>query len=170
MKPQTGSAPNNDTAIDLASCAILRGLAALLIGACLCLPATADPIDGYFLNSALFGHIVQPDKNSCSPTAVLNSMVFLQNRYPNIYGMNLVGPAPRDVFTAENELSSDMKTTTGTTITNFIYGKQQYFKDNAPNTTGIGAQVSAYWPWGLVKPPGVSAHTKPTGRNTSFPT
>ncbi len=147
-----------------AQATVIRGLATVLIAACLCSPAFADPIDGYFLDPKLFGNMVQPDKNSCSPTAVVNSMVFLENRYWDTYGLKLVGPTPADLLTAETELATDMKTTNGTSITNFIYGKENYFQDHAPNTTGIGAEVSAYWPWGLVKPPGVAAHTKPTAQ------
>jgi hypothetical protein len=54
-----------------------------------------DPMD------KLFGHLNQHDTicgaMGCGPTAALNSLVFLQNKYPTTYGTDLVPAVTTDL-------------------------------------------------------------------------
>jgi hypothetical protein len=103
-----------------------------------------------------YGHVVQTSitgcnsgtdgtNSACGPTAALNSLVFLQNRYPGIYtGTNALIPhqdgntTEQDQIQAGETLACYMGCgSNGTSISNFIQGKQQYFEATAPNTTSI---------------------------------
>jgi hypothetical protein len=115
-----------------------------------CLSAGAASIA---IDQGLFGHLNQADvdvctsqtgiNNSCGPTAFVNSMVYLENRYPTIYDHNLIphldnNTAYQDQIAAAETAACYMGcdgNAGGTTISNFINGKQLYFDASAPNTT-----------------------------------
>lgn len=108
------------------------------------------------LDPNLYGHVVQTSitgcnsgtdgrNSACGPTAALNSLIFLQNRYPGTYsGTNALIPhqdgntPEQDQIQAGEVLACYMGCgSNGTSISNFIQGKQQYFEATAPNTTNI---------------------------------
>jgi len=106
-----------------------------------------------FLDPTKFGdldqHLVDACKDSignslaCGPAAAVNSFVFLENRYPSIYGNSLVDLS--GLFTktqaevmAANDLSSFMGCTPcngGTKFSDFVKGKENYIDLLAPDTT-----------------------------------
>jgi hypothetical protein len=54
----------------------------------------------------LFGHL-ENDGPLCAPTATASSFAYLQNRYPGVYGQNLVGPRA-DLSEVRDELAHNM--------------------------------------------------------------
>jgi hypothetical protein len=111
------------------------------------------------LDSTQFGHLDQANvtdcnnggggiNSACGPTAVVNSLVFLQNTYQTIYGTSLVP------HTAGNTAIQDQTAVgqtlacyqscgeNGTTIDEFINGKEAYINSVAPNTTYFKVQNS----------------------------
>ncbi|HET6183173.1 MAG TPA: hypothetical protein VFA03_06210 [Acetobacteraceae bacterium] len=108
----------------------------------------------------LFGNLNQGDTQcpnvACGPTAAVNSFIFLQNRWPKVYGDRLVpeGADPaaeyQNMIDVANTLGGGeyMNTCTcgtGTFIEQFIVGKQYYIDAMAPNTTTYGAEVTTTW-------------------------
>ena len=94
---------------------------------------------------------------ACGPTAAVNSFVYLENQYSDIYGHNLIPDSNGDgiyhdtndlitvaqILAGSNYMNMDM--TNGTFADNFIYGKYAYIEDNAPGTTTYQAQN--FWDW-----------------------
>jgi hypothetical protein len=137
-----------------------------------------------------FGNLAQgatkcPQVN-CGATALVNSFVFLQKKYPKIYGSNLIGnkganPTQKELVAAADNLSCTFLgncqpgvIAVGTPIGDFILGKQDYFTANAPNTTTFEAQITETWGNPIVvfhkgqgvlnKPAFVADGTKPTAQ------
>lgn len=86
------------------------------------------------LDAKLYGTLSQPDVGDkdatfmCGPVSTVNSLVFLQNKYPSIYGTNLVVGSPAETAM---KLKALMGTTeAGTEFTSLINGKKQWFKDH----------------------------------------
>jgi hypothetical protein len=137
-----------------------------------------------------FGNLAQgatrcPNVN-CGATALVNSFVFLQKRYPRVYGNRLIGnrgmnPTSAELVTAADNLSCAFlgnrqppNIAVGTPIGDFILGKMDYFDNNAPNTTMFEAQISETWGNAIVvfhkgppvnnKPACVQDNTRPTAQ------
>lgn len=94
---------------------------------------------------------------ACGPTAAVNSFVYLENQYADIYGHNLIPDSDGDGIYHETEdliavaqilaspLYMNMDMVNGTFADNFIFGKWAYIEDNAPGTTTYQAQN--FWDW-----------------------
>lgn len=145
-----------------------------------------------FLDAAKFGHLDQSEvecpKFACGPTAATNSFMYLQNKYPDVYGEKLIppttagaAPTKADLVDVANKLGRDyMKTCVpcgpndGTYIEDFIIGKRAYLEAVAPGKTSFLAQINIGWRFGtdtqpddagnpgVKKPVFVSDSTKPT--------
>jgi hypothetical protein len=111
-------------------------------------------------NQNLFGTLNQANTNcpnvSCGPTAAVNSFVFLQNMYANIYPNHVLvpttngnNPTQAEQAAIANLLATDTYMGTcsvcGTTIEDFIYGKNTYINTVDPNSTIFAAQISIAW-------------------------
>lgn len=104
------------------------------------------------LDPAQFGHLDQAlvpgctsgagINNACGPTAALNSLVFLENRYPQIYDHLLI-PQQQGNTTQQNQIAvgetlaclMSCNSTTGTLINDFVRGKKDYIEGQAPGLT-----------------------------------
>lgn len=146
--------------------------------------AAATPIKyDVVLDETLFGNLDQGDlpgcngpdsvpndlgRYACGPTAAVNSFVFLQNKFPNIYKKSLVPELDRtkpandlngdgkvdetdDMIAVGNTLASAQFMNTccdpnsnvrGTFRYSFISGKQKYIESKAPGKTSYAAQDS----------------------------
>ena len=139
-----------------------------------CLVASANPIT-VNLNPDDFGHLNQHSTNcpdfSCSPTAAVNSFVYLQNTYPMTYLHNLAGLSEATEIDAANTLVASMGTCVNgvckkTTWENFYLGKASYIDSHAPGTSNCSSESAFGWvpaqAGGADKPPAVTDNTKPT--------
>lgn len=98
----------------------------------------------------------------CGPTAAVNSFVFLQNMYPDLYDNKLVKKDPDGsdpastgnalIDTGRNLAKNFMNSKGGTFIEDFIYGKQSYINMMAPASTVFQAQIAIQW--NTVRDPG----------------
>ncbi len=112
-------------------------------------PAWAGPTYDKQWDPSLYGGLDQhsthcPDL-ACGPSAAVNSFVFLQNMYPNIYGNSLAGDTYENWVDTANTLLDPRYmdcdcNNGGTTIDNFISGKQDYLNDVAPGSTLVHSQ------------------------------
>ncbi len=105
------------------------------------------------IDQALYGHIDQANvplnpggggQNSCVPTAVMNSFIYLQNRFPSLYGTTLTGA---NATTAASDLGNNYMgstSTNGTSANGWIDGKIRYVNEKAPGTTIFAGQSSVY--------------------------
>lgn len=125
-------------------------------------PARAD-IFSAFESPGLFGNLNQHDTYcdnvACGPTAAVNSFVYLQNRYKNLYDGRLIphvnGNTPyQDMVDVADTLgtsaymySCDLcnPDKNGTYIEEFIGGKARYLNAVAPGTTSIVAMDTLAW-------------------------
>jgi len=89
---------------------------------------------------------------ACAPTAAVNSFIYLQNKYPGIYGNKLVGLGQAvAVATKLGDADADpvryMNTVAnqGTFDDDFIYGKWRYLENVAPGLTVYEAQSMFGW-------------------------
>ena len=130
----------------------------LIFAAGICPRAAADPISK-FIDPSLFGHLDQhktkcPTKG-CGGTAVLNSIVFLQNEYASVYQGLLTGPDESEQITTANQIDDDMQSSEGkdTSWSNFVSGKEQYINGAAPGTTSYSDE-SVYDPKPVIPTPG----------------
>ena len=118
----------------------------------------------------------------CGPTAAVNSFVYLENKYPNIYNSSLI---PAQAVDQDGDGDVDfyddmiavaltlggagfMKTIANNTTwhDDFIYGKYLYLEQQVPNVTIYEAED--HWPWGNhANPPPVP---KPNWVINQFPT
>lgn len=111
---------------------------------------------------SLYGNLNQndiPDIGSmaCGPTAAVNSFVYLENQYSDIYGHNLIRDWNQDGVYQDTEdlistaqiLAALMQTNNdvGTYADYFIYGKWAYIETYAPGTTTYQAQN--FWEWSV---------------------
>jgi len=133
-------------------------LVTLLCAAGLCPRAVADPISK-FIDPSLFGHLNQHKTKcpttGCGATAVLNSIVFLQNEYQSVYQGLLTGPDESEQITTANQISDDMHSVEGqdTSWQNFVSGKEKYINDTTPGTTSYSDE-SVYDPDPVIPTPG----------------
>ena len=120
---------------------------ALLLG--FAAPVSAGAIYDKQWDPSLYGGLDQhsthcPDL-ACGPSAAVNSFVFLQNMYPGIYGNSLAGDNYETWVDTANTLLDPRYMDcdcngSGTTIDNFISGKQDYLNDTAPGATTVHFQ------------------------------
>jgi hypothetical protein len=134
-----------------------------LVAICLVAPTGAVTVyDVDLTTQANFGNLNQHDVPgcgdfACGPTAAVNSFVFLQNKYPDIYDTSLVPHIPgntayQDMVAAAAALQSPtyMNCTAcngGTLITDFISGKRKWIEDHVPNKTVYMDVPQANWPF-----------------------
>jgi hypothetical protein len=153
----------------------LRKLGLVAVAVCL-LAATAQAATEYCIEKdiALYGNLDQDDIPgigvcACGPTAAVNSFVYLQNAYPNVYDSLLVPGQGQDLdndgdvdsyddmIAAAQALGApgymNTKCPGGTWDDMFIYGKYQYIVDNAPGSTVFAAELSSTWGWAGQRPP-----------------
>src|SRR5215472_11018639 len=89
----------------------------------------------------------------CGPAAAVNSFVFLQNAYPQLYPIPLVGfgEQPRPAYNWEvlaGDLLAGIMGTCScgqTDIERFILGKQTYINGIDPGSTMYEAQINTNW-------------------------
>jgi len=112
-------------------------------------PVSAGAIYDKQWDPGLYGGLDQHSTHcadlGCGPAAAVNSFVFLQNTYPNIYGSSLAGDNYETWVDTANTLLDPRYmdcncNNGGTTIDNFISGKQDYLNDVAPGTTTVHFQ------------------------------
>jgi hypothetical protein len=146
-----------------------------------CVPGARAAMFNANLSTSDFGNLNQHNTNcpdlGCGATAAINSFVFLQNMYPDIYVLNLVPlstplfPSQADESAAANALSGPayMNTTCscGTPWPNFIEGKGLYLEDPAHHVAGLtryAAQSGFIWDTTKLgaKPPFLQDNTAPT--------
>jgi hypothetical protein len=109
------------------------------------------------ISAALFGRLDQDDTActvlGCGATAAVNSFVYLERRYPEIYGGKLIlGDGPEDrqslIDTADALAGEEFMNTDpvrGTHWTEFITGKQAWIDEMAPGSTVFHAQSGMVW-------------------------
>ena len=84
--------------------------------------------------------------NSCAPTATINSFTYLQNTYPWDYPNNALMGGNATWAQAGIALAGLMGTTgaNGTFVGGLMFGKQQWFVNNAPNQIVLAGQGPAF--------------------------
>ena len=123
-------------------------------------PVSAGAIYDKQWDPSLYGGLDQhsthcPDL-ACGPASAVNSFVFLQNMYPEIYGNSLAGDTYENWIDTANILLDPRYMdcdcdNNGTTIENFISGKQDYLNDTVPGATSVHFQ-NAFDPPAFTKP------------------
>ena len=131
---------------------------------------------------ALYGNLDQDDVGPggnvmCGPTAAINSFVYLENKYSDVYDRHLVPDTeiPPDGVRDYDELvnaaltlaaANYMNTTPpgGTWDDMFIYGKYQYIEERAPHVTTYAAQMLGMWAW-----PGPPENPRPPNQIPPIP-
>src|SRR5689334_2013769 len=113
----------------------------------------------------------------CGPAAAVNSFVYLQTMFPDVYKTPLVGtsgarPSNAEQVDAANALAPKMGccATKGTLIEDFILGKMEYIESKNKGVTSYTVQDSLAWRTnppggshpGAAKPDFVQDQTKPT--------
>lgn len=137
-------------------------LATLWLSLLLCVaPVTAKEVK-VELDPALFGHLDQHNTDcpqvNCGPTSAANSFLYLQKAYPELYtGNTTLVPSKNgsfDLVGVANSLGAtfmggcpvaNCPGQSGTLIEDFIIGKINFFKDHAPGTTVVEAQMNFEW-------------------------
>ena len=94
---------------------------------------------------------------ACGPAAAVNSFVYLENAYSDLYGHDLVpdinGSGGRDfmdLYNAGMQLAMTYMNTTigvGTAWDDFLMGKYTYIEEHAPDLTVYEAQALSSWAW-----------------------
>jgi hypothetical protein len=138
----------------------VRSVLPLFVFYVICLPISNAAVLSATENANLFGTLDQANTNcpnaSCGPTAAVNSFVFLQNMYANIYPNHVLvpttdgnNPTQLEQAAVANLLATNTYMGTcavcGTTIEDFIYGKNTYINTVDPNSTMFAAQISIAW-------------------------
>jgi hypothetical protein len=112
-------------------------------------PAFAGAIYDKQWDPGLYGGLDQHSTHcadlACGPASAVNSFVFLQNMYPEIYGNSLAGDNYETWVDTANKLLDPHYMDCdcgngGTTIDNFISGKENYLNDVVPGTTIVHFQ------------------------------
>jgi hypothetical protein len=148
-------------------------LAPLAVGALLCAMPTTSGADLYQIekDTDLYGNLDQDDipaggEVDCGPTAAVNSLVYLENKYPGIYDRHLIPDIefPPDGVRDYNELinaalllaganNMNTKPPGGTWDDMFIYGKWNYIEFQIPGVTTYAAQMLGTWGFPGANPP-----------------
>ncbi|MGH7153573.1 MAG: hypothetical protein ACREF3_06550, partial [Acetobacteraceae bacterium] len=86
---------------------------------------------------------------ACGPVAAVNSLVFLQNKYPDIYDNSLI--TNNLVMTATilsgNDFMKCVVCAGGTNITNFISGKKKYIEQKVRDKTTYSDKQNPRFPY-----------------------
>ena len=110
-----------------------------------------------------YGHIVQKTLDrfegdwlgnvACAPTATMNSFIYLQNHYPDVYDHSLVPEGVgQDVIKARELALQWMNTTqAGTTFQDWVWGKYNFLENYAPGKTIYHGQTT-YNGWTVLLP------------------
>lgn len=153
--------------LDTAAAQCSRFIAAIVLSATFALSGHAKVIE-VELDADLFGRLDQQTtacpNTSCGPSAAINSFVFLQNRYPDLYDHKLVpsttvapggGPGVPSLDDQKNAAEvlggvPYMGTcvacgATGTYVEDFIIGKRDYIEAKVPGKTIYHAQIGHKW-------------------------
>jgi hypothetical protein len=109
----------------------------------------AGPILQVDLDPNDFGSLDQKDTKcktmGCGATAAVNSFVFLQKKYADLYDTKLV-PDGNAVKVADTLLDlMNISETSPVTPEGFILGKQKYIETQVPGKTTYAAQMSEGW-------------------------
>jgi len=172
----TPPGPHRSSVMTIPRQRILAGLAVLLASAALT-AALSTPLYGMMINESLdaskFGTVNQKDTIcaalGCGPTAAVNSFVYLQNMFPDVYQNPLV-PAGQGIAVADLLSGKTLMNTgnQGTPLGDFILGKMAYIESQAQRVTKYEAQMSTQWeappghPNEAKKPSFLSDNTFPT--------
>ena len=136
----------------------------LLVSGSLALTAQAQVSYNLTEDVSLYGHLDQHSTspywggatpgNMCGPTSATNSLVYLQNEYPSIYGQALVpgcyvNGQPSQaamISTADLIAGPNYMACTGEGVTpmTYIAGQTNYIEAYIPNTTVYSSQVNWY--------------------------
>jgi len=118
----------------------------------------------------LYGNLDQDDivpggEVDCGPVAAVNSFVYLENKYPDIYDRYLVPDIefPPDGVRDYDELINAAQVLAGAAYMNtkppggtwadmFIYGKWKYIEERVPDETIYAAQMLGMWQFVPVPP------------------
>jgi hypothetical protein len=141
---------------------LLFGLLIVGILVLLRVPARAVTVYNVDLTTqANFGNLNQHDTAcgnfACGPTAAVNSFVFLQDKYPDIYDSSLIphidGNSEYEDFVSTANALSDPNYMNcaacngGTLITDFISGKKKWIEDHVPGKTVYMDSPQSNWPF-----------------------
>jgi hypothetical protein len=144
---------------------LVRFLSAVVLLLGVSLPAWGDTYNASN-DHTMYGNLSQLDPSipaaiqnvACVPTATANSFVYLENRYPGVYGRSLVpdsdGDGQHDVAetggaasTMAGALYMNTLTGVGTYQDMAIYGMWKYMEQVAPGKTSYAAVMSGTWAW-----------------------
>jgi len=139
------------------------------------LSMTARPVSATIVTSTIdsskFGHLDQGvtacPTSGCGATAAVNSFVYLQNAFPDVYTTPLVPKAGAtltqdDMVKVANDLAQRMGTgPNGTSIENFILGKMDYIESKDKGRTTYAAQLALEWDSPTPRPGFVTDKTPP---------
>jgi hypothetical protein len=152
---------------------LLLALSAWVLGNCLLAPTDAAANISRSIDANLYGYLNQHDLTvykevACGPTAVVNSLVYLQNQsnFGGSYGNKLVPGVLRDV--GDRLIGSSYMCTTladGTFADRLAYGKHTYIEEKVAGITTYEAQSCWGWthaPEGEAKPDWYQTYTTPT--------
>jgi len=152
---------------------VLRGVvgvvcASILLAASLC----ADPVPyNITKDKSLYRHLDQRKvpvigNCACAPTSAVNSFVYLQKKYPQLYDSKLIGDPDNEqqLINAVTALGELMGTTCpgGTADAMMAYGKAKYIEDNIPGVTKYRAMDNGTWGAPGAKPAWFEENTYPT--------
>ncbi len=151
-----------------------------LLITCTALPASAAVYDSY-IPFGQYGDLCQQDvpefgQWACGPSAITNSLVFLQNEYPSYYGNNLIATQSQDldgdgavdfyddmiatVTTMGSPAYMDTAVLGGTPRDNFVWGLETWIEERVPGVTEYSAQTVSGW----------THHDQPDWCETGYPT
>ncbi len=109
-----------------------------------------------------YGNLDTGATHGAGPVAATISFIYLQYKYPSVYGESLVTDPIETALTLAS--SQYMKTSLlyGTWVRDFVWGKYLYIEDNAPQTTRHLAQTVPQGEYSVSNPGGwTSTRPKP---------
>ena len=142
-------------------------LAALWIGSSLLNAPVSAAMFSASIDPTLYGNLDQANVPNiggcaCGPTSLVNSLVYLQQEAPSLYGDGTalvpydddgMPPTQADMAAVATILAGagymDTANNGGTFIEDFIFGKTKYIEEKAPGKTIYAAQVALQWRDGI---------------------
>lgn len=114
------------------------------------------------LPDAGYGNLDTGATHGAGPVAATISFIYLQNKYPSVYGNSLVTDPLITAFTLASSPYMHTSLLFGTWVRDFVWGKYLYIEDNAPQTTGYLAQTVSQGDYSSSNPGGwTSTRPKP---------